>query len=586
MAKSTRPQASQIMTSWGLTAQAIFDILYTANNGIFHVDTYGAKGDWNGTTGTDDTKAFNRAFGAAIAAGGGRVVASGGKRYRITHTVFYGSNTIFDGCGAEVFFDVLSNDGSAFMPDQYQSSTAYTTDVVFQNFILNGPVGRGNGIAASRARRLTMFNVGSKYLHWHMFDGAGGQQIKISNCWSEGTQTAAFQADNATYGKASWAVDENNVVHEIHFVTGGDSNTNTRDMLVTGCTVRNARLAAVHLHNTNNQNITITDNHFEGCGTAVWADDNVSFFQRNIRIANNKFVNNDVDVGFFSGFDNVSIIGNSFYGGNTDKYYYGVRFLAKGGSGPAKRENLSINNNHFKGRIRPVYINGCNAISVDNNNFVACGGTVAPANDAGIVAVEARSLVRIAGCFTGTVSGNVFRDCLLPVCISTAKDEVTNAYATGIKVDNNVSQGSGALVAMHYADRCSAYSNEYIGLTTDFYGIYIGETSLACVVDGFYCSQGSGQAVKVNGGPRHVVRNVVAYSGTSTKSAIEFYNTNTARSMNNVVMGGYSPTAPILLSGTTVNYVGDEPNLTIAKKDTATGVKVDYTKSAVTIQAE
>jgi hypothetical protein len=50
---------------------------------VFHVDDYGAVGDWNGTTGTDDTAAIQAAINAAVAAGGGVVRFGAGKKYRL-----------------------------------------------------------------------------------------------------------------------------------------------------------------------------------------------------------------------------------------------------------------------------------------------------------------------------------------------------------------------------------------------------------------------------------------------------------------------------------------------------------------------
>jgi hypothetical protein len=50
---------------------------------VFHVDDYGAVGDWNGSTGTDDTAAIQAAINAAVAAGGGVVRFGAGKKYRL-----------------------------------------------------------------------------------------------------------------------------------------------------------------------------------------------------------------------------------------------------------------------------------------------------------------------------------------------------------------------------------------------------------------------------------------------------------------------------------------------------------------------
>jgi hypothetical protein len=50
---------------------------------VFHVDDYGAVGDWNGTTGTDDTAAIQAAINAAVADGGGIVRFGANKKYRL-----------------------------------------------------------------------------------------------------------------------------------------------------------------------------------------------------------------------------------------------------------------------------------------------------------------------------------------------------------------------------------------------------------------------------------------------------------------------------------------------------------------------
>jgi hypothetical protein len=50
---------------------------------VFHVNDFGAKGDWNGTSGTDDRNAIQAAINAAIAAGGGTIRFSPSKTYYV-----------------------------------------------------------------------------------------------------------------------------------------------------------------------------------------------------------------------------------------------------------------------------------------------------------------------------------------------------------------------------------------------------------------------------------------------------------------------------------------------------------------------
>ena len=585
LASSSIPGTSLIKHSDGKTVQQELNSILSVHSRVFSVDdpqfAGGAKGDSNGTVGngTDDTAAIYACFQAAIAAGGGKIVFTPGKTYRTTYTVIYGSNTVVDMQGASIFFDVKPNDGSVFMPDSFQSYTKFTTDVIFMNGQINGRTGAGNGIGANRARRLTLFNIGSKYLHWHLFDGAGAQQVKIINCWCEGTNSTPFQVDNATYDKASWGIDASGAVLPISFdATGVGGWSNCRDVLIMGCTVRNALYSCVHIHNTNNQNIQVINCHFENSKAGVFADANATFITTNTLIQGCTFIRCTNPISWGGGFSVLRILSNNFYGENTTDWYYGIRILL---AAAGLLKTLTIKDNTFTGLYRPIYVNGVTGFAVNDNLFQTCGGTTPPTTDGVITAENPLSIVRLSGCKSGTAANNVFQDCNDPVCISVARDEVDLSYSSSVEVNGNISRGSGCLLTLHHADRCTARGNKYVGLTTDFYGIYVGETSLSCVIDGFYCTQGSGQAVHVNGGPRHVVRDVVAFGSDTTKAAIVFHNTNTARSMDNVVMGGYLSSGYILLSGTTVNYVGDEPNMTIAKQDTATGVKVVYTKAAV-----
>ena len=583
LSSSSIPGTSLIKHSDGLTLQEELDSILSVHSRVFSVDdpqfAGGAKGDSNGTVGngTDDTAAIYACFQAAIEAGGGKIVFTPGKTYRTTYTVIYGSNMVIDMQGASIFFDVKPNDGSVFMPDSFQSYTKFTTDVIFMNGQINGRTGAGNGIGANRARRLTLFNIGSKYLHWHLFDGAGAQQVKIINCWSEGTQTAVFQVDNAAYNMACWGIDASGTTLPISFDAAGTGGwANCRDVLIMGCIVRNAKHSCVHIHNTNNQNIQVVNCHFEDSKAGVFADDNATFITTNTLIQGCTFIRCTNPISWGGGFSVLRILGNNFYGENTTNWYYGIRILL---AAAGTLKTLAIKDNTFTGLYRPIYVNGVTGFAVDSNLFQTCGGTVAPSVGDNVSRENPLAILRLAGCKSGTVSNNLFQDCNDPVCISIARDEVDTTYSVSVEILNNISRGSGCLLSLYYADRCTVRDNKYTGLPTDFYGVYAASSCVALVLEGTYISQGSGRGIYLDGGARHVVRDNVLFSA-GTDYAIWLGNCTSPRSSGNIITGGYAATQ-VTIGGTTTGAVLDEAFATTGKAGTATGVVVTYTTTAL-----
>ena len=555
------------------------DAILSSTKGVFYVDSFGAKGDSNGTVGngTDDTPAIYACFQAAIAAGGGKIVFTPGKTYRTTYTVIYGSNTVIDMQNATIFFDVKPNDGSVFMPDSFQSYTNFTTDVIFMNGQINGRTGAGNGIGANRARRITLFNIGSKYLHWHLFDGAGAQQVKIINCWCEGTNSTPFQADNAAYNMAAWGIDASGTVLPISFdATGTGGWANCRDMLVMGCTVRNARYSCVHIHNTNNQNIQVVNCHFEDSAAGVFADNNPAFVTINTLIQGCTFIRCTNPISWSGGFNVLRILDNNFYGENNTTWYYGIRILL---TAAGTMKTLAIKGNTFTGLYRPIYVNGAFGFVVNDNLFQTCGGTVAPATGGVVSQENPLAILRLAGCKSGTVANNLFQDCNDPVCISIARDEVDTAYSVSVEILNNISRGSGCLLSLYYADRCTVRGNKYVGLATDFYGIYAANSCVALVLEGTYITQGTGRGIYLDGGARHVVRDNILFSA-GTDYAIWLGNCTSPKTSDNIITGGYNA-VHVTIGGTTTRAVLDESFATTGKQDTAAGVKVTYTTEAL-----
>lgn len=92
---------------------------------VLYADQYGAKGDGS----TDDTTAINAALQAAFTAGGGKVILSPGKSYKITNTLLLKTNTTLEAYGAYIFMGAAVSAGF-YMLNTYDSgitNTGYTT---------------------------------------------------------------------------------------------------------------------------------------------------------------------------------------------------------------------------------------------------------------------------------------------------------------------------------------------------------------------------------------------------------------------------------------------------------------------------
>lgn len=541
-------------------------------SGAMKLHWFGAKGDRV----ADDTPSLIEAFGAVTALGRGCIEGEPGDKYRITHTIFYGSNTVFDGRGCEVYHDSNTTNGSAFMPEKFQQETEKNYNIKFKDFTLNTSTTGGNGIAGANARRVTVENVHSDYLYWHLFDGAGCQDFTIKDCHSYNCRTAPYQCDNATYSAASEASDAAGNVLPIAFDASGYVGK-SRNVTILNCRANGAALYGVHFHNTDNNNVIIQNCIFEDCANGVFSDSSADFYNVGANISNNIFIRCTVPINLNGQFRSLAIRNNYFFGDNTDSHYYGILT-----NQPTAGANLqqSISGNQFVGIIRPIILGEIVGVTVTDNEFFACGGTVTPASAASVEGAYASSIVALMGCSDYRVSRNTFVNCLMPVCISLDNGLITTSKTCDNgQVMENITRGSGALLSSHGATRLTVAHNNYVGLANDYHGVYI-EGGLEPIVHNNKIDCGGGNGVSVVGSALCNVRDNVLRSAVETGTPIVIKNTSIARTSHNTVISGF--TGPqVLLDGTSTGALLDEPFCTVGKAGTATGTKVVYTTAAI-----
>lgn len=446
--------------------------LDTVNTNIFHVDNFGAVGDWtdiNGT-GTDDTAAFQAAFDAAEAAGGGKVIASPGKDYRITHTVWYPSNFIFDGQGCKIMLNAVA-EGSAFLPKTFLQSDqgVQTTDVIFRNiFNLRSykPNHWGNGFGTLGVNRILFENIGSSWLWFHLIDACGGKNVEVSHCWSTGTTSAAFQADAAVSGTSIAGVLPDGKPVPCPFGDGTLPWQYTENMHIHDCYVINAGFAAVHIHNYIPRRIFIYNNYFSACGRGVWSDTGGEV--RDVYIYNNMVINcTGVALDLGANHSVLHITGNILY---NDLKTVGLINLRGEVDSQLLRRRLVITNNYFGGGTKSVTV-GHYADAIVSDNIFYDMGSAAPTSSAEVVGAPTDWALCLYGCPVTTVNANRFFNVLASNAMYINKGNLTATVSSVIS--DNQTRACYCALLLKDMQNAIVHHNNFVSNAGSFKGLVI-----------------------------------------------------------------------------------------------------------------
>lgn len=407
-----------------------------------------------------------------------------------------------------------------------------------------------------------------------MIDGAGGRECIVENCYSANCETSPFQMDAASYEFAAEASDAAGNRLPIVFADPNTSGwSNSRDFIIRDCRVVGAKYAAVHLHNTNNQNVLIQGCTFESCFTGVYSDEECT--QVNVNIDNCFFINNVVDVQGLSDHYGMTIKGCLFYGtAYVTDHYYGIRIPTLN-QVTNQRVGVQVIGNRFVGKPRPVIIEDMNNVYINDNIFDRCGIEFA-ASENEVVSSNPAALVRIAGCNQAYIQSNAFTDCQIATIIS-SDPTVLIEMPSWIIISDNVSRRSSAcMISTRSTNKMIVKGNiNGNGPQPDFINYFFGD-SRSGTIEGCRVNTSSGHGIRLNGGIFNIVKHNYFESPVDTNYAIQIIGSEGCITDHNVVQSGFISDRNMMATGSSFVEC-DEPFITLMYESPAIVRYIDHT---------
>ena len=494
------------------------------SNGVFHVESYGAVGDGvitgvglstNTITGTDDTAAIQAAIDAAEANGGGSIVFSAGKSYRVTYSLLFGSNLVFEFNGARIIWDCPATAPEAsFLLGRYYAqgnNTDYSERVIFRNLVLATRYMRGNGIGLPKCRDILVDGIHTEYCYLHTVDATGTKNCVIQNVRAECASTLAhLQVDVATGQKSVSGADASgNYLYCAYDATGTATWAYADNCFLRHCYVANNAYAGIHIHNSGARRVYIDNCLVVANQRGIHTDDGgyvLSLWITNSTIRNNK----TYEMYLQANHREIYVIGNII--GNDSRVTGSTLELVTMRASAAnlgQRLSAAFINNKFSGRYRGPAIQYIQNVIYKGNEHRAMGDalTLSAITDATSYGYN------IFNCNNVESEGNIFYDCIVDACM-------VHNVGSQHNISNNKAQASGSLFKLTSIVNAQVANNQEVPLKTVLVGSLVSTSTRVTVSGHHSVLAGAVSALYINAGVSQYVNNCSIDSSTESGAGI------------------------------------------------------------------
>lgn len=472
------PEGATLVYNGAETVAAQLNRLLSIGLGVFHVDNYGAVGNaaitntgtaLNVITGDSDTEAIQSAINAAELAGGGIIQFTPYKSYRVTYSLLFGSNLIFDFQGARIIWDCPSTTPEAsFLLGRYYNmgdDTNYSENVIIKNLRLATYYLRGNGLGLPKCKNVLVDNVKTEYCYLHTVDATGTKNCVMQRVDAQCASTLAhLQVDVATgQSSVSGADSSGNYLYCAYDATGAATWSYADNCFLRYCFLTNNIYAGIHIHNSGARRVYIDNCFAIGNQRGIHTDDGgyvVSLWITNSTIRNNNTYELYLQANHREVYVDKCVIGNDARATGATLELVTMRGSA---FDLARRLSVSFTNNKFSGRARGPAIQYYQDVIYKGNEHRAMGDAMTLSSVADAVSYGANFF----NCNNLVDEGNMFYDCIVDACL------VHNAGAHHL-ISGNKSHGSGSLYKAFNVTNLLTIGNEEAPLAAALCGSYLG----------------------------------------------------------------------------------------------------------------